>query len=183
MANNIGKVIQVAGPAVDVQFSGGHLPQIFHAVRITSEGYDTPNPIRLICEVQQHLGEGRVRTVAMEPTEGLVRGMPAEDLGEAISVPVGPQVLGRVLNVIGEPVDEYNFALDRLLRYHPDLVPAAGEIAADPAALPMGQVFMAYLLLMSTDAPDVPGAREAAASVTSMKPATRPARRSERSTR
>jgi F-type H+-transporting ATPase subunit beta len=106
MAKNIGKVIQVAGPAVDVQFSDGHLPQIFHAVRITSEGYDTPNPIRLICEVQQHLGEGRVRTVAMEPTEGLVRGMPAEDLGEAISVPVGPQVLGRVLNVIGEPVDE-----------------------------------------------------------------------------
>jgi F-type H+-transporting ATPase subunit beta len=106
MANNIGKVIQVAGPAVDVQFSGGHLPQIFHAVRITSEGYDVPNPIRLICEVQQHLGEGRVRTVAMEPTEGLVRGMPAEDLGSPITVPVGPQVLGRVLNVIGEPVDE-----------------------------------------------------------------------------
>jgi hypothetical protein len=89
-----------------VQFSGGHLPEIFHAIKITSEGYDTPNPIRLICEVQQHLGEGRVRTVAMEPTEGLVRGMPAEDLGEQITVPVGPQVLGRVLNVIGEPVDE-----------------------------------------------------------------------------
>jgi F-type H+-transporting ATPase subunit beta len=106
MAKNIGKVIQVAGPAVDVQFSDGHLPQIFHAIRITGEGYDTPNPIRLICEVQQHLGEGRVRTVAMEPTEGLVRGMPAEDLGEQITVPVGPQVLGRVLNVIGEPVDE-----------------------------------------------------------------------------
>ncbi|MEX2303956.1 MAG: F0F1 ATP synthase subunit beta [Bryobacterales bacterium] len=106
MAKNIGKVIQVAGPAVDVQFSSGHLPEIFHAIKITSEGYDTPNPIRLICEVQQHLGEGRVRTVAMEPTEGLVRGMPAEDLGEQITVPVGPQVLGRVLNVIGEPVDE-----------------------------------------------------------------------------
>jgi F-type H+-transporting ATPase subunit beta len=106
MSSKIGKVIQVAGPAVDVQFSGGHLPKIFNAVRITSEGFDVPNPIQLICEVQQHLGEGRVRTVAMEPTEGLVRGMSAEDLDAPITVPVGPQVLGRVLNVIGEPVDE-----------------------------------------------------------------------------
>jgi F-type H+-transporting ATPase subunit beta len=106
MASNIGRVIQVAGPAVDVQFTSGHLPQIFYAVKITSEGFDVPTPISLICEVQQHLGEGRVRTVAMQPTEGLVRGMPAEDLGSPITVPVGPQVLGRVLNVIGEPVDE-----------------------------------------------------------------------------
>ena len=103
--SKIGKVIQVAGPAVDVQFEG-HLPQIFNAVRITSEGFDVPEPVNVVCEVQQHLGEGRVRTVAMEPTEGMVRGMTAVDLGEPISVPVGPQVLGRVLNVLGEPVDE-----------------------------------------------------------------------------
>ena len=102
----VGKVIQVAGPAVDVQFSGGHLPKIFNAVRVTSEGFDVPKPINVTCEVQQYLGEGRVRTVAMQPTEGMVRGMTVTDTGKAISVPVGPQVLGRVLNVLGEPVDE-----------------------------------------------------------------------------
>jgi F-type H+-transporting ATPase subunit beta len=106
MAQNIGRVIQIAGPAVDVQFSEGHLPRIHNAIRITSEGFDVPDPVKVICEVQQHLGEGRVRTIAMQPTEGFVRGMPAEDLGEPITVPVGPQTLGRVLNVLGEPVDE-----------------------------------------------------------------------------
>ena len=103
--SKIGKVIKVAGPAVDVQYSEGHLPKIFNAVRITSEGFDVPNPVDIVCEVQQHLGEGRVRTVAMQPTDGLVRGMQAEDLGEGISVPVGPQTLGRLLNVLGQPVD------------------------------------------------------------------------------
>ena len=101
-----GKVIKVAGPAIDLQFSEGRLPKIFNAIRITSEGFDVPDPIDIICEVQQHLGESRVRTVAMQPTEGLVRGMLAEDLGEPITVPVGPQTLGRVLNVLGEPVDK-----------------------------------------------------------------------------
>jgi len=102
----IGKVIQISGPAVDVQYSDGHLPKIYNALRITSEGFDVPTPLDIVCEVQQHLGEGRVRTVAMQPTDGMVRGMKAEDLGEPIMVPVGPQVLGRVLNVLGEPVDE-----------------------------------------------------------------------------
>ena len=101
-----GKVIQVAGPAVDVQFEGGNLPKIFNAVKVTSQGFDVPEPIEVTCEVQQYLGEGRVRTIAMQPTEGMVRGMRVEDTGRAISVPVGPQVLGRVLNVLGEPVDE-----------------------------------------------------------------------------
>ena len=102
----IGKVIQVAGPAVDVQFADGHLPKIYNALRVVSEGYDVPEPVDVVCEVQQHLGEGRVRTVAMEPTDGMVRGMKAKDTGGPISVPVGPQVLGRVLNVLGRPVDE-----------------------------------------------------------------------------
>jgi len=100
-----GRVIQIAGPAVDLQFPEGQLPEIYNAVQITSEGFDVPEPIDIICEVQQHLGEGRVRTVAMEATEGMIRGMKAIDLGEPISVPVGPQVLGRVLNVLGRPVD------------------------------------------------------------------------------
>ncbi|MGA8555281.1 MAG: F0F1 ATP synthase subunit beta, partial [Candidatus Acidiferrales bacterium] len=101
-----GHVVEVIGPVVDVQFEEGHLPSIHNAVHITSEGYKTPDPIDIIAEVAQHLGEGRVRTVAMKPTEGLVRGMKAVDLGEPISVPVGRAVLGRVLNVLGEPVDK-----------------------------------------------------------------------------
>ena len=103
---NEGKVIQVAGPAVDVQFSDGHLPNIHTALRVTGEGFETPSPIDVVLEVQQYLGEGRVRTVAMQPTEGMVRGMRVADTGGPISVPVGPQVLGRVLDVLGEPVDE-----------------------------------------------------------------------------
>ena len=102
----VGKVIQVAGPAVDVQFTAGQLPKIYNAVRVTSDGFDVPDPVDVVCEVQQYLGEGRVRTIAMQPTEGMVRGMRVEDSGRAISVPVGPQVLGRVLNVLGDPVDE-----------------------------------------------------------------------------
>src|SRR5580704_7888707 len=101
----IGKVIEVIGPVIDVLFEEGHQPFIHNALRITSEGFDVPEPIDIVAEVQQHLGEGRVRTVAMKPSEGIVRGMKAEDLGEPISVPVGRGTLGRVLNVLGEPVD------------------------------------------------------------------------------
>src|SRR5213078_2201269 len=97
---------QIAGPAVDVEYPEGHLPQIYNAIRVTSTGFDVPTPIDVILEVQQHIGESRVRTVAMQPTDGMVRGMPAEDLGEGISVPVGRQTLGRVINVIGAPVDQ-----------------------------------------------------------------------------
>jgi F-type H+-transporting ATPase subunit beta len=98
-------VIQVAGPAVDVQFPEGQIPIINNAVRITSEGFNVPAPIEIIAEVAQHIGEGRVRTIAMEPTDGLVRGMKAIDTGAPITVPVGKQTLGRVLNVLGQPVD------------------------------------------------------------------------------
>src|SRR6202790_424440 len=101
----VGHVVQIIGPVLDVQFEAGHLPAIYNAVRITSEGFNVPEPIDVTAEVQQHLGEGRVRTVAMEPTEGLVRGMKALDLGEPITVPVGRATLGRVMNVLGEPVD------------------------------------------------------------------------------
>ena len=106
MAENIGKVIQISGPAVDIQFDEHHMPPIYEALRITSEGFDIPTPLNVIVEVQQHLGEGRVRTVAMEATEGMVRGMKAIDTGGPIMVPVGRETLGRVLNVIGEPVDQ-----------------------------------------------------------------------------
>ena len=102
----IGHVVEVIGPVVDILFQEHHLPHIHYAVRITSEGFDVPEPLDIVAEVAQHMGEGRVRCVAMKPTEGLVRGMKAENLGEPISVPVGRATLGRVLNVLGEPVDK-----------------------------------------------------------------------------
>ncbi|MGB6133321.1 MAG: F0F1 ATP synthase subunit beta [Acidobacteriaceae bacterium] len=106
MAENIGRVIQVSGPAVDVQFEEATMPSIYQALRVVSDGFTVPFPINVILEVEQHLGEGRVRCVAMEATEGMVRGMKVIDLGGPISAPVGPATLGRVLNVIGEPVDD-----------------------------------------------------------------------------
>jgi len=105
-AHVVGQIIQVAGPAVDIQFPEGQIPLIYTAIRITSEGFNTPAPIDIIAEVAQHIGEGRVRCIALQPTEGLVRGMKAESLGAPVTVPVGREVLGRVLNVIGQPVDE-----------------------------------------------------------------------------
>jgi F-type H+-transporting ATPase subunit beta len=105
-AGNVGKVVQIIGPVVDVEFSDSNLPPIYQALRITSEGFEVPHPIDVICEVQQHLGEGRVRTVSMLPTDGMIRGMRVVDTGGPITVPVGNGTLGRIINVIGEPVDE-----------------------------------------------------------------------------
>lgn len=109
MANsreNIGRVVQIIGPVVDVQFEEGHLPAIYNAIRIVGDGFDVPEPVDVVAEVQQHLGEGRVRCVSMKPTDGLVRGMKAIDTGAPITVPVGRATLGRVMNVLGEPVDK-----------------------------------------------------------------------------
>jgi len=100
-----GRVVQIAGPTIEIEFPEGHIPKIYNAIRVTSEGYDVPTPIDITAEVAQHIGEGRVRTIAMEPTDGLVRGMKAYDLGQPITIPVGKQTLGRVLNVLGKPVD------------------------------------------------------------------------------
>jgi F-type H+/Na+-transporting ATPase subunit beta len=100
-----GRVVQVIGPVVDVEFPAGHLPTILNAVRVVdTEGLSTEK-IDIITEVAQHLGENRVRCISMKPADGLVRGMKAIDLGAPISVPVGPETLGRILNVIGDPVD------------------------------------------------------------------------------
>src|SRR3979409_1890797 len=127
MPENIGHVIQVSGPAVDVQFAEGSLPPIYEAVKVVSDGFTVPSPINVILEVQQHLGEGRVRCIAMEATEGMVRGMKAIDQGGPISVPVGRGTLGRVMNVIGEPVDELGpIAFEKRMPIH-RLAPAFDE--------------------------------------------------------
>ncbi len=100
MAGNVGKVRQVMGAVVDVQFDGGHLPEILNALETKNHGN------RLVLEVAQHLGENTVRTVAMDISEGLVRGQEVVDTGLPIAIPVGDATLGRIINVIGEPVDE-----------------------------------------------------------------------------
>src|SRR6266403_1264628 len=102
---HVGRVVQIIGPVVDVEFTEKYLPPIYQALRITSEGFDVPDPINVIAEVQQHRGEGRGRAVSMLPTDGMVRGMKAIDTGGPITVPVGEGTLGRVMNVIGDPVD------------------------------------------------------------------------------
>jgi F-type H+/Na+-transporting ATPase subunit beta len=99
-SGSTGKVTQVIGAVVDVSFSGGELPPILNALETDNNGN------RLVLEVAQHLGENEVRTIAMDATEGLVRGQTVTDTGAPISVPVGPETLGRIMNVIGEPVDE-----------------------------------------------------------------------------
>ena len=99
-----GKIVQVIGPVIDVAFEGGQLPAIHNAVKVVGQA-SAGGTINVTAEVAQHLGEGRVRTVAMEPTEGLRRGLEVEDLGRPISVPVGKPTLGRIINVLGNPVD------------------------------------------------------------------------------
>jgi F-type H+-transporting ATPase subunit beta len=140
---NEGRVVQIIGPVVDISFKDTELPEIYNAIRITSEGFDghTPNavditkkkyglradedivdsskastPVDIIVEVEQHLGEDKVRCVSMHPTDGLARGMKAIDLDGPIQVPVGEPTLGRVINVIGEPVD-YMGKIEAPVRY------------------------------------------------------------------
>ena len=103
--SNMGKITQVTGAVVDVEFSDSSIPAIYNALKITNPAINDEK-WNLVVEVAQHLGENTVRSIAMDTTEGLVRGMEVMDTGEGITVPVGPETLGRILNVIGEPVDE-----------------------------------------------------------------------------
>ncbi|HKK92448.1 MAG TPA: F0F1 ATP synthase subunit beta [Longimicrobiales bacterium] len=118
MAENIGKVVQVIGPVLDIEFDPAHLPEIYNAVRVKATS-EAGEDLDVTAEVQQHIGRGQVRAVSMSSTDGIQRGMDAIDTGSAISVPVGEPALGRILNVLGEPVDE------------------AGEIPADVQRMPI----------------------------------------------
>ena len=104
-SQHVGRVVQVIGPVVDVEFEDGFLPPVYNALRIREDESAGGQNLDIIAEVEQHLGENRVRAVAMKATDGLQRGTAAEDLGRPITMPVGPRTLGRVLNVLGEPVD------------------------------------------------------------------------------
>ena len=101
----VGRVVQVIGPVLDVEFENDHLPELFNAIRITART-DAGDELDVVAEVQQHIGRNQVRAVAMSSTDGVVRGMDAVDTGAAIAVPVGSAALGRILNVLGEPVDD-----------------------------------------------------------------------------
>ncbi|MFV1986247.1 MAG: F0F1 ATP synthase subunit beta [Gemmatimonadota bacterium] len=101
---NVGKVVQVIGPVIDAEFAPGHLPEIYNALELSWT--DDEGEHRLVCEVAQHIGRNQVRAVAMDATDGVTRGMDVVNTGQAISTPVGDAVLGRILNVLGEPVDE-----------------------------------------------------------------------------
>ena len=105
MPNEQGRVIQVMGPVVDVEFPPGALPEIYTALRVSNASIDAREG-NLVLEVAQHLGENTVRCVAMDTTDGLVRGQSATNTGDGIRIPVGDATLGRIMNVIGEPVDE-----------------------------------------------------------------------------
>jgi F-type H+-transporting ATPase subunit beta len=106
MAENVGRVAQVIGPVLDVEFDSEELPDIYNALELHIEAEDGGPEIQLTAEVQQHIGRNQVRAVAMSSTDGVVRGMPIKDTGRAIAVPVGEAALGRIMNVLGQPVDE-----------------------------------------------------------------------------
>ncbi|MGL4311727.1 MAG: F0F1 ATP synthase subunit beta [Paracoccaceae bacterium] len=131
MAKATGKVTQIIGAVVDVQFDG-HLPAILNALETDNNGK------RLVLEVAQHLGENTVRTIAMDATEGLVRGAPVTDMGEPIAVPVGNATLGRILNVIGEPVDEKGPVSREQTRAIHQPAPAFSEQATESLILVTG---------------------------------------------
>jgi F-type H+-transporting ATPase subunit beta len=104
--HHVGKVIQVIGPVLDVEFEPGHLPELYNALVVEQPGGNGVPPLKLVAEVQQHIGRNQVRAVAMSSTDGVVRGMEVVDSGGPITVPVGKAALGRILNVLGDPVDE-----------------------------------------------------------------------------
>ncbi|HET9949311.1 MAG TPA: F0F1 ATP synthase subunit beta, partial [Longimicrobiales bacterium] len=101
----MGTVVQVIGPVLDVEFPPEQLPEIYNALRLEATN-EAGQQISLVAEVQQHIGRGQVRAVSMSSTDGVTRGMKVEDTGQPITVPVGEPALGRILNVLGEPVDE-----------------------------------------------------------------------------
>ncbi len=118
--HNEGSIVQIIGPVLDIDFSGGKLPEIYNALKIhrkTTEGVENT----LVAEVQQHLGEDRVRAVAMDSTDGLERGMKVLDTGQPIDVPVGPEVLGRLINITGDPIDALGPIKTKIKFPHPRL--------------------------------------------------------------
>jgi F-type H+-transporting ATPase subunit beta len=115
--NTFGRVVQVIGPVLDIEFDAEQLPEIYNAVEIRAKGEKGAPDVNLVAEVQQHIGRNQVRSVAMSTTDGVMRGMAARDTGRSIAVPVGEAALGRILNVLGNPVDEQGAIADTVERW------------------------------------------------------------------
>ncbi len=150
---NIGKIVQVIGPVIDVVFDPERMPEIYTALEVKDEGNGRP-PVRVIAEVQQHIGRNQVRAVAMSTTDGLMRGMDVTDTGGPITVPVGDAALGRVLNVIGEPVDELAPIPDDVERW-----PIHRDPPAFTALEPKTEVFETGIKVVDLIAPFVKGGK------------------------
>jgi F-type H+/Na+-transporting ATPase subunit beta len=149
----VGKVVQVIGPVIDVEFDPGHLPEIYNALRVDHAG-NGGTAVRLVAEVQQHIGRNQVRAVAMSSTDGVVRGMEVVDTGAAITVPVGEAALGRILNVLGEPVDEGAPIADSVERW-----PIHRERPAFVDLEPKTEVFETGIKVIDLIAPFVKGGK------------------------
>ncbi|MGL5268698.1 MAG: F0F1 ATP synthase subunit beta [Spiroplasma sp.] len=136
-SKKIGKVLQISGPVVDIRFNDGNLPNLYNAIMIISKDKEN-KALKLIVEASQHIGDNVVRCISMGPTEGLTRGLEAVDLGEPISVPVGEQTLGRIFNVLGEPIDEKGPIKTKV--YHPihRLAPKFDELQTKSEILETG---------------------------------------------
>ena len=154
MADNIGKVVQVIGPVVDVEFDTENLPEIYNALEIKAPGENGGPEVNLVAEVQQHIGRNQVRAVAMSSTDGVVRGMPVRDTGRAIAVPVGEPALGRILNVVGEPVDMQGEIGDDVERW-----PIHREAPKYTALEPKTEIFETGIKVIDLIAPYVKGGK------------------------
>ncbi len=149
---NVGKIVQVIGPVIDVEFEPEELPELYTALEVKQESNE--RSLRVVAEVQQHIGRNQVRAVAMSSTDGLVRGMPAVDTGQPITVPVGEAALGRILNVIGEPVDELAPIPDGVERW-----PIHREPPTFTSLEPKTEVFETGIKVIDLIAPFVKGGK------------------------
>jgi F-type H+/Na+-transporting ATPase subunit beta len=152
--NGMGRVVQVIGPVVDVEFDGDTIPEIYNALEIRVPGEEGRAEIRVVAEVQQHIGRSQVRAVAMSSTDGLQRGMPARNTGQAIAVPVGEAALGRILNVLGEPVDEAGAIADSVERW-----PIHREAPKFTQLEPKTEIFETGIKVIDLIAPYVKGGK------------------------
>jgi F-type H+/Na+-transporting ATPase subunit beta len=156
MAQNetTGRVVQVIGPVLDVEFGTETMPEIYNAVRIRAGGQEGEPAIDLVAEVQQHIGRSQVRCVAMSSTDGVTRGMEVEDTGQPITVPVGAPALGRILNVLGDPVDQQGAIADDVERW-PIHRPAPKFTALEPKT----EIFETGIKVIDLIAPYVKGGK------------------------
>jgi F-type H+/Na+-transporting ATPase subunit beta len=152
--NGMGRVVQVIGPVLDVEFDNDAIPEIYNALEISVPGEEGRGDIRVVAEVQQHIGRSQVRAVAMSSTDGLQRGMPARNTGQAIAVPVGEAALGRILNVLGEPVDEAGAIADSVERW-----PIHREAPKFTQLEPKTEIFETGIKVIDLIAPYVKGGK------------------------